>query len=1099
MHSVLDSNRAEPYPETMRRPRLLMGSLVFVAALLPGRTAGQEPNPTPRPLPGDSTAVQTLRGGELHRYQIVLGSHRFVRVRVQQRGIDVVVTLRGPRGDSLAAVDSPNGTDGPEPLAFISGAKGDYVIEIAALEPAAAPGNYTIAVPENRGVRPSDPDRILGEVALAAGKAAIVQQTRATFEEALRQYRIALAAFEAAGDSAAAAEAILRIGDAQNRLGSSGEALPLLERGIAMAERVGEMALQLDLLNQAGRAAHNLRQPTRAIEYFRRVRVLARESGNRSMEASALNNTAEPFHQLGMLDSAVASFEQALAIFRQMGDKSGEAPVLNNLAYIYQLAGQMDRALEAYHLALDLARELHVRAAEMAILGNLGAIYAYLSADDQAIIYRRRALEIARELGSHQAEATALNNLAASYVSLADTAAAIGYLQEALELGEKLGDRAVLASVNEILGKLLAARTDQLEAALDHLQLALELWRATGDQRREASTFEGLAELQSFLGRTAEARESYGRALTLMRQNQQRTDEVRTLGGMARLAQKEGDLARADTLSNEALDLVERIRIQVGDRRLRTTFQSSAHGAYRTRISVLMALHGARPSAGHDRAAAEIAERARARGLLDALADNNVNVSQGIDPATVSRERELGIRVDSLARVLRRMAGGESGAAASSVREALDHAVAEQQRLRNDMRATNPSYVALSGAPLNVTEVQALLDSESVLLSYADVGEDYYSWVITRGAVQGFKLTNSRGLAGLVRRYRRALGESPAAWSARLGQRATHARALADSLSRILLAPAAQALGSRRILVMGSGVLQYLPFGALPVPAGVVGAGQALVTRHEVVYLPSVSTIGVLRQLRADRPVPPKTVAVLADPVFAPDDPRVRPHPGVQAQTPTADPLSSWRASLRGLEGDGPLPRLRFSRVEADAIAALVAPDARLLALDFDANRSLVLSPALHDYRIIHFATHGFVNSDYPGFSGVALSMVGRNGESEDGFLRLDQIYGLNLPVDLVVLSACQTALGKDVKGEGLVGLTRGFLYAGAASVLATLWKVDDQASAELMKRFYHLMLGPARLAPSAALRAAQADLARQPRWRDPYYWAGYVLQGDWQ
>jgi CHAT domain-containing protein len=193
------------------------------------------------------------------------------------------------------------------------------------------------------------------------------------------------------------------------------------------------------------------------------------------------------------------------------------------------------------------------------------------------------------------------------------------------------------------------------------------------------------------------------------------------------------------------------------------------------------------------------------------------------------------------------------------------------------------------------------------------------------------------------------------------------------------------------------------------------------------------------------------------------------------------------------------LPRLRFSRVEADAIAALVAPDARLLALDFDANRSLVLSPALHDYRIIHFATHGFVNSDYPGFSGVALSMVGRNGESEDGFLRLDQIYGLDLPVDLVVLSACQTALGKDVKGEGLVGLTRGFLYAGAASVLATLWKVDDQASAELMKRFYHLMLGPAKLAPSAALRAAQADLARQPRWRDPYYWAGYVLQGDWQ
>jgi CHAT domain-containing protein len=453
------------------------------------------------------------------------------------------------------------------------------------------------------------------------------------------------------------------------------------------------------------------------------------------------------------------------------------------------------------------------------------------------------------------------------------------------------------------------------------------------------------------------------------------------------------------------------------------------------------------------------------------------------------------------------MAGTESGGAASSVREALDRVAAEQQRLRNEMRTTNPGYVALSGAPLTVTEVQGLLDSESVLLSYAGVGEEFYLWVITRGAVQGFALSNSHRLPGLVRRYRdlvternrRVSGELAAAWSERLRRARVALSPLADSLSQILLSPAAAALKGRRILAMSSSVLQYLPFGALPIPAGAVGAGQAMVTRHEVVYLPSASTIGVLRQLRTNRHVPPKTVAVLADPVFAPDDPRVQPQAGVAARMPSADPLSSWRATVRGLEEDGPLPRLRFSRVEAEAIAALVPPNARLMALDFDANRSLVMSPALRDYRIVHFATHGFVNSDYPGFSGVALSMLGNNGVSEDGFLRLDQIYGLNLPVDLVVLSACQTALGKDVKGEGVVGLTRGFLYAGAASVLATLWKVDDQASAELMKRFYQGMLGPARLTPSAALRAAQTGMARVPRWRDPYYWAGYTLQGDWQ
>jgi hypothetical protein len=196
--------------------------------------------------------VQTLRGGELHRYQIVLGSDRFVRVRVQQRGIDVVVTLRGPRGDSLAAVDSPNGTDGPEALAFVTRTEGSYTIDVVALEPRAEPGAYTIAIPDERAALPADQDRIKGEMAMAAGGNAKAQESRAGFDEALRQYRVGLAAFEAIGDSAAVADAIYHIAVVQIRTGARREALPLLERGIALAERFGSVALQMRLLTQAG-------------------------------------------------------------------------------------------------------------------------------------------------------------------------------------------------------------------------------------------------------------------------------------------------------------------------------------------------------------------------------------------------------------------------------------------------------------------------------------------------------------------------------------------------------------------------------------------------------------------------------------------------------------------------------------------------------------------------------------------------------------------------------------------------------------------------------------------------------------------------------
>ena len=187
-----------------------------------------------------------------------------------------------------------------------------------------------------------------------------------------------------------------------------------------------------------------------------------------------------------------------------------------------------------------------------------------------------------------------------------------------------------------------------------------------------------------------------------------------------------------------------------------------------------------------------------------------------------------------------------------------------------------------------------------------------------------------------------------------------------------------------------------------------------------------------------------------------------------------------------------------YTREEAGAIIAFAQEAQRLEALDFDASRARALSPDIGDYRIVHFATHGLLNSRHPELSGVVLSLVDEHGALQDGFLRLDDIYNMKLGADLVVLSACRTALGKDVKGEGLVGLTRGFMYAGAPRVVASLWDVKDAATAELMKRFYRGMLKEG-LRPAAALRAAQISMSQDKRWEAPYYWAGFVLQGEWK
>jgi CHAT domain-containing protein len=275
-------------------------------------------------------------------------------------------------------------------------------------------------------------------------------------------------------------------------------------------------------------------------------------------------------------------------------------------------------------------------------------------------------------------------------------------------------------------------------------------------------------------------------------------------------------------------------------------------------------------------------------------------------------------------------------------------------------------------------------------------------------------------------------------------------------------------------------------------------SAQPLIVGHEIINLPSASVLAVLRRETLGRKAAEKTVAVLADPVFSADDPRVK---GLDAGSGSKvlDSTSAIDAKRSATEsGLAGLSRLRFSRQEAEQIALLASEAKRLAAVDFAANRATAMSPELAHYAILHFATHGLVNNQHPELSGVVLSLVDERGRPQNGFLRLYDIFNLKLNADLVVLSACQTALGKDVNGEGLLGLTRGFMYAGAARVVASLWQVDDRASAQLMGRFYEAMLRQ-ELRPSAAIRAAQVSMWKDKRWQAPYYWSAFALQGEWR
>jgi CHAT domain-containing protein len=568
------------------------------------------------------------------------------------------------------------------------------------------------------------------------------------------------------------------------------------------------------------------------------------------------------------------------------------------------------------------------------------------------------------------------------------------------------------------------------------------------------------------------------------------------------------------------LAIVESLRNEVVSHDLRMSYFSLKTGYYDRYVDVLMQLHGLHPADGYDRLAFEASERGKARSLLDLLNETEAQIYRGADPKSLQREATIRQQLDARAQLRSKLLNGpHTQEQLNELEQRLRELTTQYEQVESEIRQNSPRYAALTQPhPASVKEIQQqLLDSDTVILEYELGEERSYLWLVTPTSFTSYELPKRLDIE-------QASLQAYALLTARVQRRVQADKeyeSAAAGLSNLLLGKVASRLGHQRLLIVADGALNYIPFSALPTPAtgDTPGSAQSpfvpLLVNHEVVQLPSASVLGLLRRETASRHTPPKQVFVMADPVFSANDPRVK-HGALQsaassvAQSRAADvnggegttteveasQLARSAGDAGVARGGEALPRLEGTREEAKSIVAL-APTQSKLALDFEANRATATSAELSQYRYLHFATHGLVDTQHPELSGLVLSMVNEEGKPVDGFLRLQDIFNLNLPVELVVLSACETGIGKEVRGEGLLGLTRGFMYAGVPRVVVSLWKVDDAATAELMGRFYQGLLVK-KLRPAAALRAAQLGMWQDSEWRAPYYWAAFVLQGEW-
>jgi tetratricopeptide (TPR) repeat protein len=986
---------------------------------------------------------------------------------------------------------------------------------------------------------------------------------RTNLDAALDSMNRALAIFGELNDLFGQALVSNNMGSAARELDTPRNALPYYERAYDLYDRAGDQWGKAFVKNNIGYSYRLLGDFRESLKHYEQALPIWQAARDHDLEANTYNHIANALENLGDPTRALAMYKQALDIWQETGN-SRLASAYNNVGAVYYRFGDTQAALENYTTALALHRRMKTAAGNEAnavgsaggeanTLNNIGMTYADMGDTERALEYFDQALAIYQSLGQKRGQADALDNLGYANYLLNSYDAALARYEQALALYQQVGDKQCESYVLTHIGMLHAARGDAPKA-LAHYEQARKIQQDGGMKLGLAITLDKIANVQASAGDAARAADTFREALALWADVGAERGRAASLYGLARVESARGDLASARELIGQAIKIVESVRARTTNPQLRTTLLASKYDYYELDVDLKMRLGAqGQPAALAEftEAAFESSEQARARGLLDMLSEGQADVRPWVRPELAAKEGELKKRLCAVAdRVLsqREELGREQAAAKSADKTAADKTESakrelEIQALRSEIenlkreydaladeygdvqasiRSHSPRYAQLTQpSPLKASRLKELLDADTLLLEYSLGEERSYLWAVTRERVEGYALPGraqiqkaAEELREIIASYRsRKPGEDKAQFLIRQREWERPYVRSASELGRLLLAPVAGRVVGKRLVIVADGALQFIPFETLFAP-GAPGATssrraaneddgpQPLGMTNEVVYLPSASTLALLRS-SPHSPANAKNVAVFADPVFNADDDRVAAADRRAAPAANADSkLAALGRALRDVDptaGEVRLERLRYTLDEADAIMSVAPSGSAFKAVAFSASRANATSPEVGGYRVVHFATHALLDDKRPELSGLVMSLVDERGRPQDGFLRLGDIYNLKLPVDLVVLSACRTGMGKEVRGEGLVGLTRGFMYAGASRVVSSLWKVDDEATAELMKNFYRHMLKEGRPA-AAALRMAKSEL-RQARaeWRAPYFWAGFVLQGDWR
>jgi CHAT domain-containing protein/tetratricopeptide (TPR) repeat protein len=878
--------------------------------------------------------------------------------------------------------------------------------------------------------------------------------------EALAAYEASLAARQSAGDRQGEAITLNNAGLLYAALGRNDDGLAALEKALKITQAEGLRDAEAKTLNNLGTLLSDRGVYTQALSLQQQALDIALDLGDRSIEATVRNNLGLTNDRLGHSTEATGFYEEALAIHREVGDRAGEASVLNNMAGQDEDRGRYTQALARYQQALDIFRGLGDQAGTATAMHNSGGIYLALGQYDRAAESYEQVLEIRRKLGDLGGEARALGSLGSLYAEQGQFERSLEANQQALTIARKAEDRLSAYTFLSNIGKN-QAELGRYDEALQAHEEALAGRRALGDRAGEGESLGAIGVVHTYRGEFDAAIPFFEDALAIEQALGDAPSEAVTWSNIGYTRRQQGQLEQALAAYNESITIRERLRAGVSAEELRTSLAASWRSIYEA--AALLQLQLGRPEDAY-----ATAERARARTFLDQLASNRLDPRQGADSELLAQETALRAELISLDRRLHQERIKPSGQRDADVVRAVADQLAGRQRAYDDLlvqlKLSNPQYASLvSAAPPPLADVQKLLRPEVTLVSYFVTGEQVLAFVIRRDSFAAVVLpVTAEQLGEAVKAYRDYLAVLDSPEPPTLAQ-----------LSSWLIAPLADKLVTPVLGIVPHDVLHYLPFAALPAPSL---PGREKGTRSQGESQRYLSDDYILFTLPSASVLPYVTGK------------------GKVSTTKTESSTTSPLLIIAQPHAEG-LPPLHFAEQEAQAIAALYGAQ----PIIGDAATEAIFRSLAPGSRLIHIAAHGQLNAKNPLFSRLILAPDAGPRPEDDGALEVHEVYGLDLThADMVTLSACQTQLGGQSNGDDIVGLSRAFIYAGSPTVVASLWSVDDEATAVLMEAFYaHSKAG---MGKAEALRAAQADMrhdSAHPQWAHPFYWAAFVLTGD--